>query len=157
MRPELGPCWLWIGGRDENGYGRVVDLTKKALYQYAHRVSFEMENGLLQPGENVLHACDNPPCVRPDHLSRGSQLENMADRDAKGRVASGDRHGWNVHPELRPKGESIGTHKLTAHQVEQIRAARATGTFSQAELATLYGVSQSAISNIVTGKRWGHL
>lgn len=88
--PKIGRCWLWTGptgrtGRTgRTGYGRfqVAPYTT----QPAHRVSLEMSLGRkLLPSEMACHHCDNPPCVRPDHLFVGDALTNMQDRDAKGR------------------------------------------------------------------------
>lgn len=162
--PGLGPCWIWTGDTSKAGYGRITeragDGSGEAVY-YAHRVAWELENGPLPGGAHVLHKCDNPPCVRNDgengHLFTGDQRANNADRDTKGRVASGDRSGWALHPERIPRGEQIGTAILTERQVTQIRRAYASGAFTQTELARLYGIKQATVSNIVTGKRWRHL
>ncbi len=78
----LGDCWEWIGAKTPLGYGKIgVDHKTK----YAHRVSWELHNGRIKKGFCVMHQCDNPSCVNPIHLQLGTQLENMRDRDAKGR------------------------------------------------------------------------
>lgn len=68
-------CWIWKGGR-RGGYGR---LRVDGRWVSAHVVAYEEANGPLQPGQKVLHRCDHPPCVRPDHLFAGSQKDNVDD------------------------------------------------------------------------------
>lgn len=84
ISPKIGQCWLWTGNRGWAGYGRFqfAPYTTRP----AHRVSLEMSLGReLLPSEMACHHCDNPPCVRPDHLFVGDAVTNMRDRDAKGR------------------------------------------------------------------------
>lgn len=78
-------CWIWTASKNSDGYGglKLDGKSKKA-----HRVSWEMHNGPIPPGMHVLHRCDNPPCVRPDHLFLGTHKKNMEDRELK------KRHGF---------------------------------------------------------------
>ena len=124
----------------------------------AHRVAWMLTNGAIPPGLHVLHRCDNPPCVRPDHLFIGTHTDNMRDMFAKGRrktvAHSGDRHFFRRFPERVLRGDRHPMAKLTAAKAEAIRTSYAQGDVTQEELAQRYGVSRPAISAIVTGRRW---
>jgi hypothetical protein len=80
-RKEKSDCWIWHGGRTHDNYGKFwFDKTMKA-----HKVSYLIYKGDIPRGLCVMHTCDNPPCVNPSHLRIGTQQENIADRDSKGR------------------------------------------------------------------------
>jgi hypothetical protein len=84
MQPK-DRCWLWRGRRAKRyGYGELHSRRGRPPLK-AHRVSYELHNGLIAPGLVVLHSCDNTACVNPAHLSLGTQLDNIADTVAKGR------------------------------------------------------------------------
>lgn len=100
-------CWHWTAHLGHFGYGKIYN-DKKA--SYAHRVSWELHNGEIPEGMSVLHKCDNPQCVNPDHLFLGKQGDNVSDMLNKGRgIANRQRnytHCKNGHPlfgyNLRP-------------------------------------------------------
>jgi hypothetical protein len=76
-------CWLWTASKDRHGYGRIKTGGQVCL---AHRVMWERATGeRLDAQSCILHTCDNPACVRPTHLWRGSHQDNMADKVRKGR------------------------------------------------------------------------
>lgn len=83
---KTGDCWEWTGFKNRQGYGQFQVSTKNG--QPAHRVSFELANGKIPDGMHVCHKCDNPPCVRPDHLFLGTPSDNMKDMVKKGRNIS---------------------------------------------------------------------
>jgi len=80
-------CWIWTGatngGNDKNFVYGYFGVYPKMYY--AHRFIWEYHNGPIPPKMCVMHTCDNPLCVRLDHLRLGTQLENIQDRDRKGR------------------------------------------------------------------------
>ena len=77
-------CWLWTAAA-QGGYGVIGDPHRKGRVLRAHRVSWELHDGPIPSGMDVLHRCDTPACVRPDHLFLGTAADNIADMFAKGR------------------------------------------------------------------------
>jgi hypothetical protein len=100
------PCLEWMACRDRDGYGQFRIAGK----QYkAHRAAWLLANGQVPEGLCVLHRCDNPGCVRLDHLFLGTSADNIADRDAKGRQSQGDAHYARKHPEWLARGDANGS------------------------------------------------
>lgn len=132
-------CWLWTGVINASGYGVMKVNGKSTL---AHRVSLEAFLGTSAKGKNVLHSCDNPPCVNPDHLRLGTQKDNAEDMVTRGRSA---------------RGERSGSAKLTEKQVLEILAMCERAEVSKAEIGRIYGVSHQTISDISLGKKWRHV
>lgn len=85
-------CWLWLAHTNNKGYG-VIGVGNRL--HLAHRISYMISYGPIPNGLELLHSCDNPPCVFPGHLRIGTHAENMAEASAKGRFPTGDRH-WTV-------------------------------------------------------------
>jgi hypothetical protein len=101
---QQGECLLWTGHTTGNGYGGIKHRGRTLR---AHRVSYELHTGPIPAGMEVLHRCDVPACVNPEHLFLGTHADNMKDKSAKGRVA-------------RNFGEANGRAKLTDEQVRII-------------------------------------
>ena len=134
-------CWIWTGCVDDRGYGRFC-LNGKG--ERAHRVAYTISVGKIKEGLCVCHHCDNPICVNPDHLFTGTHAMNMQDKINKGRSNS-------------PIGEAHGSSKLSTDEVKEIKLHLKNGGITQAKLAEMYGISDSGISEINTGKRWSHV
>lgn len=134
-------CWIFQGTKNDAGYGRIMVGGKK---RYAHRVSYETFNGPIDTGLYVCHSCDRPSCVNPDHLWTGTGKDNARDMSRKGRAPSGE---WC-------RGEGNGRAKLSERDVLVIRSSQGTSVRS---LATEFGVGQTTIREILSGKRWAHV
>lgn len=140
---KRGPddCWLWTAATNEHGYGVMRPEGKRTGPTIkAHRVALQLA-GVEIDGLLIRHACDNPPCVNPAHLSVGTHKDNSADMVARGRS---------------PRGSRSGAAKLTEAQVVEIRTRYAAGERQRA-LAVEYGISRSHISYIVNGRGWTHV
>jgi hypothetical protein len=134
-------CWEWRGCRNRlGGYGRLSIDGQRVL---AHRVAWEMEQGPVPDGIRVLHRCDNPPCVRPDHLFLGTQADNIADMRAKGREAG-------------RKGNRNGRAILTAEDIAEMRVLRGLG-WTWPRLGGRFGVARTTAQAALSGQNWGHL
>ena len=135
---QKNKCWEWTGSLTNQGYGQleVSGVTFKA-----HRLSWLLFNGGRLITLGVLHKCDNRKCINPDHLFLGTNADNLADRQAKGRQARGESHARS---------------KLTMKDIRRIRKLVANGT-RQSVLAKEYGVNFSTIFNIIKRKTWKHI
>ena len=138
-------CWEWVAGKGRGEYG-VFQIAGK---QYkSHRVAWLIFFGDIQDKMQVLHHCDNPPCVNPSHLFVGTHLDNMSDKVKKGRQSK-------IGPISR-EPSSNHSYKLTDDQVVEIRRRYARwgiGGENTYQLSAIFGVSPQEISNIVNGKR----
>lgn len=134
--PHLSKCWEWIAGRQTQGYGNF-ELNGSCR---AHRIAWELTYGGIPDGLWVLHKCDNPSCVNPEHLFLGTRQDNIDDMYAKGREAN-----------LR--GEKNGRCKLTDSQVIEIKELYVSTKTSQRKLAKKYGMSKTQIARILHNKR----
>lgn len=139
--PNSG-CWLWEGAVNLDGYGRfrfrgkLIGAPRFSLMLYK-----EQENKNLC----VLHSCDNPCCVNPEHLCFGTHKQNMEDRSKKGRLKV---------PNC--KGENHYASKLTDQEVREIKQSLNEGK-SCSELGVKYNIMPGVISNIKRGKTWKHI
>lgn len=129
-------CWLWTGVKNTRGYGKIYDTESYLV----HRVAFVLENGPFDWELDVCHSCDNPPCCNPNHLFLGTALDNMRDRDGKGRRAS-------------PIGEKNGRSKITREEVDRIRLLAYLGVTYE-HIMEEYGICRNSVGMIVRHETW---
>jgi hypothetical protein len=126
-----GDCWVWTASRWNSGYGQFAVVSSRRGFKAigAHVMSYVLANGPIPEGLEIMHACDNRLCVRPDHLSVGTHTENVQDASRKGRL--------NVS---RPNKQ-----KLTAFQVQQVRSLVAAG-WRRIRVAEYFGISKTQVT-----------
>jgi hypothetical protein len=137
-------CWIWTGHIDDHRgkppYGKFFH---GGVMTMAHRASYRLFIGPIPPELFVCHKCDNPSCVRPDHLFLGTAGDNNADRHAKGRSSR----------DMGRTGESHPAARLTAEVVVSIRKRAAEGAPLSA-ISREFGISKGHAGNIVTRQSW---
>lgn len=116
-------CWIWNASFDSRGYGKIA--IGKGKSDRAHRISWSLHKAPLQSGECVLHKCDTPACVNPDHLFIGDRRDNNIDKAKKARALK----------------------KLSPGDHEKIRSAEGT----HAEIAKTFCISRSMVTHIKNG------
>ena len=146
VHKDASGCWLWTAGKTTCGYGSIGVGTKVWT---AHRLSWELNRSPIPEGLQVLHRCDVPACVNPDHLFLGTQLENIKDRDAKGRTFRGYRSDVG-------RGSKHAGAKLNEAQVAEIKSLLRSGE-TRTRIARLFGVVPGTIGMIAVGKNWSHV
>jgi len=147
-------CWEWFGAHDHFGYGHLKILGKLVS---SHRLSWVLHKGKIPLNMCVLHRCDNPKCINPDHLFLGTKKDNNLDKETKGRAnhAFGNRHGRYVSP-WDSRGEKNSNAILTKKQVIMVREMAKKG-YSIALLSRKLSVSEGCLRNIVKRRTWKHL
>jgi hypothetical protein len=146
---KKGDCWEFTGPFLPSGYG-VFFISKRAKRPQmpAHRFSWELHHGPIPPGMKVCHKCDNPPCIRPDHLFLGTQQENLADMRAKGRA--------KPPPRVTHRGQATWNARLTEPQVLEIRRLAAQGLKATA-VGRAIGVDRYLVRGVLEGRTWKHV
>lgn len=137
---KSGECWTWTRSKNSDGYGNISINGK---LDKAHRVAWILTNGEIPNKLHVLHTCDNPSCVNPNHLYLGNHQDNM--RDKRNRKRGRGQNGEKCH-----------LSKLTENQVKEIRELSSTG-ISYKDLSKKFNVSYQNIREIVIHKTWRHI
>jgi hypothetical protein len=149
---KTNTCWNWTANKNNKGYGLIRAGGTKAK-MLAHRASYMLAHGDLPDDKCVLHKCDNPACVNPEHLFLGSKKDNYNDMVSKGRRVI------VVNPTNRPPhkiGSSHGNSLLTEQQVKEIRNKVKSG-IDRATVAAEYGIKKATLQHIVTLRSWKHV
>ena len=133
-------CWLWTGAKNQKGYGYIGAGSRKGKMLTAHRVSYQLANNDLLDYDYVLHSCDNPSCVNPNHLRKGTCSENIKEAFDKGRKTPPTFFG-----EDNPKS------KLT---IEKVKFIRANPQLGHKEIANMFGLSPNCIRGVRIGRTW---
>jgi len=129
-RPD-GDCLVWFGGTHRSGHGKI-QVSGRSIG--THRIAFIEAYGPIPEGLVVRHKCDNPPCIRPEHLELGTSADNTNDRTIRGRTSTARR-------------------KLDATQVVEVRRRILAGDFKR-DIAMDFGVVPTVISNIALGRAY---
>lgn len=141
-RGKSTECWPWQGELNSMGYGRLsTGGRKRRVRILAHKLSLELHGIVCPPNKIILHSCDNPKCVNPQHLRIGTMLENADDARQKKRNNYGERNGMA---------------RFTEDQIRNMHALRRNGSLLR-EIATMYGTGKHYVGQIISGRRWGHL
>lgn len=133
-RREPNECWEWLGDKRSNGYG-LLYVEEGGSRPGVHRISWEIHNGPIPKGKLVLHTCDSPGCVNPNHLYLGTQSDNMCDRYERNRCPSTNGGQFKLK-----KGEVWLMKRLYK------------ADFPQWYIARMFKVSQSTVSLHVRNK-----
>ena len=141
-KTERDGCWIWTGALSK-GYGAIRLPGQGGGQTSASRVAYLLSYGDIPAGKHVCHRCDNPPCVRPDHLFLGTPTDNVRDCILKGRRIQ--------------VGERNGSARLTNNEVKGMRRDYGTGRFTYKMLASKYAVCWSTVQKIISGHRWKHV
>lgn len=133
-------CHIWLLSTHRAGHGQ---LTYRCQHMFAHRAAWEAYRGPIPDGMHVLHRCNVPQCINPDHLYLGKDLQNARDRVAAGTQAIPPRNIGSDHPNA----------VINDDIAREIRYSRRHGV----ELADKFGVSTATVSAIRTGRLWKHV
>jgi hypothetical protein len=139
-------CWLWTGALNNKGYG-VLNMDKYGTTPFAHRIAWELANGPIPDGLNVLHKCDVPHCVNPRHLFIGTQHDNVRDMNKKGRAC---------HPPSSINRPAPWKATVTESDVRTIRALVASGV-QLTEAGKRFGITAPTVHAMVNRRTWKHV
>lgn len=136
-------CWEWLGHLNEFGYGTCCRKVNGQKLWLVHRWSWTIRNHKIPERMSVLHRCDNPACVNPDHLWLGTMQENTLDMVRKGRAN-------------RSRGVNNARHKVSENDVVEIRRLSSIG-ISRRAVARIFGITHASVKNISLRITWRHV
>lgn len=145
VRKSKDGCWLWTLSQSTHGYGQQWHAGK--IWR-CHRLAWVLTHGPIPKGQCVCHRCDNPLCVRIDHLFLGTQRENLRDMLKKGRRRPRSIGQWIGSRNVRAK--------LTENDVRAIRSEYAAGS-SLRKLSAKFGIAHTAIASVLHRRTWAHV
>ena len=147
-------CWLWTASKRHKGYGAFCWYNKDGKYVQggAHRFAYQLLVGPIPTGMFVLHKCDTPACVNPEHLFIGTSQDNVDDMMRKGRHVAGGTYTYGEYK----RGMQHWNSKLTPEAVRDIRDSYHGRGISMQKIADTYGVAISCVSKVVNKKLWAH-
>lgn len=132
-------CWEWVGYHNNRGYGNIGLF---GTYHLAHRLVYQCYNGSIGSNICVLHHCDNPKCVNPEHLFLGTRKDNINDM-------------VNKHRQNSQKGSKHCNAKLTENDVVEMMVGTITGKYNKiSDIVRSYNVSEVIIRKIFKGLLW---
>lgn len=134
-------CWVWTGAKTSKGYGSFRIGGRRGKAYLSHRVSYTILIGEIPDGAFVCHHCDNPSCVRPDHLFLGSAADNSQDMERKKRTG-------------RCYGERNGKATFSFEKAQEIRRLRQERGFSYRTLARNFGIGSKTVWRILHNLGW---
>lgn len=137
---DINGCWEWNGAKTKDGYGRT---TKKSKSTTTHRRMYELVFGEIPRGLHVLHMCDNPPCINPEHLELGDHNKNMAQMQSRGRKAV-------------LSGEDNPSAKLTEEDVSDIKIFLRNGILPK-DIIKVYPIKQAIVYHIKNNRVWSNV
>lgn len=149
-------CWLWTAALRNKGYGAFCyKQNGRTIQGRAHRFSYEIHKGPIPPGLFVLHKCDTPSCVNPQHLFLGTIQDNVNDMLNKRRHVPGGTHCRDAGKWKR--GVAHHGAKITAADVKKLRKMHSTGEWTYSKLGAEFSINGSAAYKVVNRLLWRHV
>ncbi len=151
-----GDCWMWIGGKSKEGYGKLKlrfkrnNINKSYL---AHRVSYRIHNGNFDESLLVCHNCDNPSCVNPNHLFLGTNADNSLDMKLKSRACKGNDNWMRKNPDRVKRGLNHPRAKFSAKDISKIFDLKSQGKTGR-EISNIFEVHEETIYRLLNGKSY---
>lgn len=164
VRIPFAGCWIWTGAGNRYGDLRVNGKNRKT-----HRLIWELTNGEIPKGIEIMHSCDIGLCVNPEHLSVGTHQDNMTDMKNKGRARTihGDQHWTRKDPERAKKiarqnmtlvhgfREQNPNAKVTEHIANSIRTVHTSNPkLRMVDIGSMFGIGREQTRKIVRGIAW---